>query len=125
MRKLLLIQTTITVLLAAALAAAVRDAGVGLAGLFGGAIAVANSALLAWRRAQVERLPPNDARGSLRLAWTSALERFVLVASLFAIGLGPLSLRGWPMLLVFAAGQLAYLISGFGYGNRHSCQVRP
>ncbi|RMG29744.1 MAG: hypothetical protein D6721_05355 [Gammaproteobacteria bacterium] len=124
MRKLLWIQAAVTLALAGGLGARAGSGAVLAAGLYGALIALANTRLLAFRMARAAALPADDAQAALRLAWTSALERFALVALLFAVGLGPLALAPRPLLVVFAAGQLTYLIAGLRYGNRGSCQAR-
>jgi hypothetical protein len=79
---------------------------------FGGAIALINVLLLEWRRYRVDKGPAIDARQSLRVLYRSALERLLLVALLFALGLGALALDPLALLSGFIAGQLALLLTG-------------
>ncbi len=65
---------------------------------FGGAIALINVLLLEWRRYQTDKGRAIDARQSLRVLYRSALERLLLVALLFALGLGALALDPFALL---------------------------
>ena len=79
---------------------------------FGGAIALINVLLLEWRRYRTDRARAIDARQSLRVLYRSALERLLLVALLFALGLGALALHPLALLTGFVVGQLALLLTG-------------
>jgi F0F1-type ATP synthase assembly protein I len=79
---------------------------------FGGSIAIINLLLLEWRRYRTDTGPAIDARQSLRVLYRSALERLVLVALLFALGLGALGLDPLALLTGFIGGQLALLLTG-------------
>ncbi len=80
--------------------------------LFGAAIALANTLLLAWRLHQGKRHVHADAQRHLRAFYFSTLERFVVVGGLLAIGIGALQLSPLPLLAAFVAGQMAWMISG-------------
>ena len=79
---------------------------------FGGAIASINVLLLEWRRYRTDTGPAIDARQSLRVLYRSAVERLLLVALLFALGLGALALDPLALLTGFVVGQLALLLTG-------------
>lgn len=79
---------------------------------FGGAIALANVLLLEWRRYRTDKGRAIDARQSLLVLYRSALERLLLVALLFALGLGALGLDPLALLTGFVTGQLALLLTG-------------
>ena len=81
---------------------------------FGGAIATANLLLLEWRRRAADRGPALSAAASLRLMYRTALERFVLAATLFALGLGVLRLDPLALLSGFIVGQAALIMTGTG-----------
>jgi ATP synthase protein I len=81
---------------------------------FGGAIATANLLLLEWRRRTADRGPALSATASLRLLYRTALERFVLVATLFALALGVLQLEPLALLTGFIVGQTALIVTGTG-----------
>lgn len=105
----MLIKQTILVTINAALFLALQGAGSGFAAFFGGAIALANVQLLAWRRRQSQLSRGMDARSSLRILYRSALERFAAVAALLALGMGFLDLAPLPLLVGFMVGQAAVL----------------
>ena len=79
---------------------------------FGGAIAIINVLLLEWRRYQTDKGRAIDARLSLLVIYRSALERMLLVALLFALGLGALALDPLALLTGFITGQVALLLTG-------------
>jgi len=79
---------------------------------FGGAIALINVLLLEWRRYQTDTGRAIDARQSLLVLYRSALERLILVALLFALGLGALALDPLALLTGFIMGQVALLLTG-------------
>lgn len=99
--------------LVATITQVVREAGA-VAVLFGGAVALANLLLLDWRARRANRAGALSARQSLQVLYLSALERFVTVALLFALGIGLLELDPLPLLLGFVVGLPALLL-----------QVRP
>lgn len=77
----------------------------------GGLIAMANVLLLEWRRGRADRGRALSAGESLRLLYRTALERFVLVALLFAVALGVLQLAPVAVITGFIVGQLALLFT--------------
>lgn len=77
----------------------------------GGLIAMANVLLLEWRRGRADRGCALSAGESLRLLYRTALERFVLVALLFAVALGVLQLAPVAVITGFIVGQLALLFT--------------
>jgi ATP synthase protein I len=81
---------------------------------FGGAIATANLLLLEWRRMAADSGPALSAAASLRLLYRTALERFVLVVTLFVLGLGVLRLEPLALLTGFIVGQVALIVTGTG-----------
>jgi ATP synthase protein I len=81
---------------------------------YGGAIATANLLLLEWRRRAADKGPALTAAASLRLLYRTALERFVLAGTLFALGLGVLRLDPLALLTGFIVGQTALIMTGTG-----------
>lgn len=76
--------------------------------LFGGAIVLVNSFLLALRVKRADRLEG----GSVALTmYAGAAQRFVVTLVGFGIGMGLLKLAPLPMLIAFAAAQLGYMIA--------------
>ena len=110
-RKVLLAQLLL-VLLASAGFLVFSGGSQALAAGFGGMISLLNILLLEWRRKQADRGPALSAGQSLRVLYRSAMERIVLVALLFAAGIGALALHPLGVVCGFAAGQLALLLTG-------------
>jgi len=79
---------------------------------FGGLTAALNIGWLLWRRHRADSGRALSAGQSLRLLYRSALERFFLVALLFALGLGALELDPLALLTGFVVGQLALVFLG-------------
>jgi len=83
-----------------------------LAALYGGAVAVVNTALLAWRLQQGKRHMHADGIRHLKSFYRSGVERLVAVLGLLAVGFGFLKLVPLPLLMGFVAGQVGFLLSG-------------
>ena len=83
----------------------------------GGAIALANALLLEWRRVGAANGRAQSVGESMRWLYRTAIERFVLVALLFALCLGVLNLPPLAVLTGFIAGQVALVINGIGKTN--------
>ena len=79
---------------------------------WGGVIAMANGLLLEWRRHKADSGRALTAAESIRLLYRTALERWVLVALLFALGLGVLQLDPLAVLSGFIVGQVALVFIG-------------
>jgi F0F1-type ATP synthase assembly protein I len=77
----------------------------------GGVIAIAHTLLLEWRRGCADSGRALTGGESLRLLYRTALERFVLVALLFALALGVLQLAPAALIAGFIAGQVALIIT--------------
>ena len=78
----------------------------------GGVIAMAHALLLAWRRSGADSGRALSGAESLRLLYRTALERFVLVALLFALALGVLKLDPLALIAGFITGQVALIVTG-------------
>lgn len=77
--------------------------------VFGGLIALVNALLLNWRMRWGERYLNADAGWHFRQAFRSLFERFVVAATLFAVGLKFLKLLPLAMFTGFVLGQLAWI----------------
>ncbi len=115
MRKLLFSQLILALFAAAGGAWLIGVQGA-VAALFGGGVAMTNTALLAWRAARMARRPPGAPHRDLRQMYFAALERFAIVAMLLAAGLGALRLAPGPLLAAFIAGQLVHMFSSLKSG---------
>jgi ATP synthase protein I len=82
-----------------------------VAAAYGGLIALLNMLLLSWRAWRVEQ-GEMDAQQSLRHLYLSALERFAIVAVMFALGMGPLELQPVPVLISFMVGMVVLFSFG-------------
>jgi len=80
--------------------------------LCGGLIAMTNVLLLEWRRWQADSGRALSAGESIRLLYRAALERFVLIALMFALALGGLQMDPVALITGFIAGQLALVFTG-------------
>lgn len=79
---------------------------------YGGGIAATNGLVQArclYRDAQAPQRSPQQ---SLVAVYVCVVQRFLLVALLFALGLGALELEPLAVLAGFVAGQVALVISG-------------
>jgi ATP synthase protein I len=76
---------------------------------FGGLIALVNALLLNWRMRWGEQHIEADASWHFRQAFRSLIERLVVAATLFAVGLKLLKLVPLAMLTGFVLGQLAWI----------------
>jgi len=82
--------------------------------MFGGSIACANRLLLELRRHKADTGGALSAGQSIRLLYQTALERFLLVGVLFALGLGAWQLDPLALLTGFIVGQLALVFTVTG-----------
>lgn len=84
---------------------------VAVALMFGGGVALLNSAMLAWRWYRGLRDYHCDGERHLRSFYRSGMERFFVVGSLLAAGFAGLGLAPLPLLTGFIVGQLAWVIA--------------
>lgn len=79
--------------------------------VYGSCVAVVGTLLLAWRFRQGESRENPGVDWYLRQAYRTAIERFVWVASMLAVGFGLLKLAPLWVLAGFVVGQAAWLIA--------------
>ena len=79
-----------------------------LSALYGGAIVMVNSLLLAWRVNRADRLQGTSVALTM---YAGAAQRFIVTLVGFAIGMGVLKLAPLPQLIAFAVAQLGYVIA--------------
>ena len=87
----------------------------GIAALFGGVIALANTLLLRWNFERAERIAGNSAEKNMRLLYRTAAQRLFLTIGLLVLALGGLKLEPLPVLVGFLAGLAALLVARFGF----------
>jgi ATP synthase protein I len=112
-RKLVRVQAGLAPILALA-AAGIAGIEAGLAVLYGALVAVAVSAVLAWRERQSMRHPEWDQHRLLKLFVRAGIERLALLSGLLIVGLAVLSLAPLPLLLGLVSAQLAWLVVAAG-----------
>ena len=79
-----------------------------LSALYGGAIVLVNSLLLAWR---VRGAGAMDGNRVVMAMYLGAAQRFAVAAVGFALGIGWLGLAPLPMIAAFALAQFGYAIA--------------
>jgi len=79
---------------------------------FGGCVAAANALFLARCSKRDAKARERTPQQSLVAGYICVVQRFVLVALLFALGLGGLRLEALALLTGFVAGQLVTVITG-------------
>lgn len=89
--------------------------GHGVAAIFGGFIALANTLVLRWNFERAEQIAGNSAGKNMRLLYRTAAMRLLLTMGLFVLALGGLKLEPLPVLVGFLAGLAAVLIARFGF----------
>jgi ATP synthase protein I len=117
LRRLLITQLALLSVVAA-FYFALKGGAEAAAAAFGGAIAFANSCLLAWRARQTEKGRALNAHQSMRVLIRTVIERYLLVGLMFALGMGVLKLLPLPLMVGFAVGLTAL----FGLGNQHTVE---
>lgn len=107
-------------LLPVAALAGVAVAGVqaGLAAAYGVLVALAVSAVLAWREQQSIRHPEWNQHRLLKLFMRVGAERLLILVALLGLGLGVLKLEPFPLLLGLALAQFAWMVVATGRGGR-------
>jgi ATP synthase protein I len=78
---------------------------------FGGGIALTSVLLIVWRFRQADRKVDASAEWLVRQAYRTLLERLVLVAFLFVLGMGILKLVPLWLLAGFVGAQLGWLVA--------------
>ncbi|MCK5726601.1 MAG: ATP synthase subunit I [Thiotrichaceae bacterium] len=82
------------------------------ASLFGGAVAIANSYLLARRLENAAAMAEENPDGGVLTLYLGVIQRFFFVVIMFVLGLTVFKFIPHAMLGVFALVQVAYLVFG-------------
>lgn len=94
---------------AAGIAAITGGGAAALAVLYGTFVALAATSIVVWREHQAARHPEWDQRRLYRLFVRTAIERFLLLVGLLALGFGALRLAPLPLLTGLAVAQVGWL----------------
>lgn len=105
---------------AAFLVAAIGGRDAAVAVLYGACVAVAVTAVLAWREAQALRHPEWDQHRLFGLFIRAAIERLLLLAGLLGVGLGVLRLAPLPLLMGLLLAQLAWIAAAKSPGHNNN-----
>jgi ATP synthase protein I len=107
-RRLIFIQAVIGVIVAGGFLAAGGPQAA--AALYGALISMALALLLGRRMQRASEVAASDPRRGMTILYVGAVQRFVLVLALLALGLAVLKLNPLPLLAGFAVTQLAYVL---------------
>ena len=110
-RRLLLLQIAL-VAVTSAVFLAVFDVFSAVCVWYGGGVAAMNGLLQARCLHRDAQAPQRSPQQSLVAVYVCVVQRFLLIALLFGLGLGALKLDALAVLTGFVAGQIALVISG-------------
>ncbi len=108
-RNILILQIGLVVA-AGAGGLALYGPGAAQAVLYGGALGIANSVLLARRVQRAGEAALGSPAGGMAALYLGAVQRFVLVLGGFALGMGVLRLAPLSQIIGFAVTQLGYVL---------------
>ena len=108
-RRLLLFQS-LTVAATAAVFLVIFETFSAVSVCYGGCLAAVNAVLLARCAHRDVKAPQRSPQQSLAAVYLCVVQRFLVIALLFALGLGLLKLKALALLTGFIAGQLVMVI---------------
>lgn len=114
LRRLLLMQIVLAASAALGMYAFRGTPAAAEAALFGGAIALINTLLLARRTRRAAATAASNARWSTFVLFAGVLERFVFTLVAFGVGMGVLRLDPPALIVGFAVVQLGFVLAGLG-----------
>ena len=117
-RRVALVQAGIAPV-AALLTGAIGGWGAAAAVLYGVLVALAVTAVLAWREGQSMRHPEWDQHRLFRVFIRAGIERLLLLVGLLGVGLGGFKLAPLPLLVGLLLAQLAWIAAASGPGNNN------
>ena len=115
MRTVLLVQCLLIMIVSAWFAK--QDIHLIWAALYGGMMAIINALSLNHKVTKASNVAEDNATKGLIILYLGAVQRFVITAVLFFIGMGLLTLAPVPMIAAFAIAQFGILF------NRHHVRV--
>lgn len=89
-----------------------QGGGAAQATAYGGAVAILNSWLLGRRVLRASEVAKTHPGQETMVLYVGVVQRFVVVLTLFGLGMGWLGLQPVPLLIGFAVAQLAYFVNG-------------
>jgi ATP synthase protein I len=116
LRKLLLAQALLVLTTAVGFLAA-KGGHTPLAALFGGAVALLNTAISAHRLQKASEVAAGDAHQGMLQLYLGAAMRFVLTPLFIALGIAALGLDPIALIVGFAVAQLGYLFNNVKTGT--------
>jgi len=100
-----------------------QGGGAAQAAVYGGGIAMLNTWLLGRRVLQASEIAKTHPGQETMVLYVGVVQRFVVVVTLFGLGMGWLGLQPVPLLIGFAVAQLAYFVNGTLIRARAGTQV--
>ena len=113
MRKSVFLIQLVLIGLGSVLTACLWDLSHAMALSYGGLMVMLNTGLLQWRHAQARDKAGKDLGRNMRIIYRTAAERFLLMLTLFAVGIGVLKLEPKALIAGFALLQLAQILDWF------------
>ncbi len=107
-RRLLIIQLLLTFMIAL-LSLIFGNINAMLATLYGGGITLLATLLTAWRIGRAGEVAYNDKQQAYIEIYIGAIQKFILILALMAIGMGYLTLNPLGILIGFAVTQLSFI----------------
>ncbi|MCK5698156.1 MAG: ATP synthase subunit I [Gammaproteobacteria bacterium] len=107
-RRLLIVQMLLTVMIAF-LSFIFGNINTMLATLYGGSITLVATLLMAWRISRAGEVAYNDKQQGYIEIYIGAMQKFILISVLMAIGMGYLKLPPFAILMGFAITQLSFI----------------
>lgn len=83
----------------------------GVAALYGGGVALANTLMLGRRVQRADHEVAENAQRGMIMLYISAVSRFVFILVALAVGLGALRLLPLPLVGNFVGAQLAFMLA--------------
>lgn len=94
--------------------------GAAISAFYGGGVALASSTLLGRSLKAAGEAAHRAPNQGIWMLYLGAVQRFLLVLALLAVGMGLFGLPPLPMIVGFAGAQVAFLIGGVGHTSASS-----
>lgn len=100
-----------------------QGGGAAQATAYGGGLAMLNTWLLGRRVLRASEIAKTHPGQETMVLYVGVVQRFMVVVTLFGLGMGWLGLQPVPLLIGFAVAQLAYFVNGTLIRARAGTQV--